>query len=91
MNHITASENWLFEIKVVRAIRTNEYGKPYAGIASITIVDGEVHVEGLMLINKNKSDIKEIEQHIKYQLGFNEYYFSRYKNGEKRIIKRVIK
>ncbi len=84
MSHITASENWLFEIKEVRAIKTDAYGKPYSAIADITIVDGDVHVEGLLSKHKNggRRDLKEIENYIK-KLGFKEYFYTRYKNGLK--------
>ena len=32
MKHTTASKNWLFEIKEVRAIKTKKYGDAYSAI-----------------------------------------------------------
>ena len=85
MKHITASENWLFEIKAVRAIKAKKYGDAYSAIANISIVDGEVHIEGLLSRDKfTREDIEEIRAFIK-SLGFDECVCSHYVDGERII------
>lgn len=90
MNHVTTGGNWLFEIKVVRAIKCNKYGDAYSAAATINIVDGEAHVEGLISKDELSAiDNIELERYIK-ELGFSYYVYSRYKNGKKRIIRKAI-
>ncbi len=94
MKHITASENWLFEIKEVRAMRTKSYGAPYSAIVRLIIVNGELSIDGLMFKENEAgtiADMREIENFITKTLGFNEYSYDRYKNGEKTKKKKVIK
>lgn len=84
----------MFEIKEVRAIKAKNYGDAYIGIADLVIVNGELSVEGL-LFKENEvgtiADMREIEYYITTALGFNEYFYIRYKNGEKKKIKKVVK
>lgn len=90
MTHITAGENWLFEIKAVRAIKCKKYGDSYSAIASISIVDGEAHVESLFAKEKlSAQDGAEIEAYLK-KIGFTQYFYSRYKKGKKTMNKKVI-
>lgn len=90
MSHITASDNWLFEIKAVRAIKCQQYGNSYSAIATISIVDGEAHVEGLLSKEGlNAKDSAEIETYL-MSIGFKSYQYSRYKNGEKTMVTKVI-
>jgi len=84
MSHLTLSENWVFEITAVRARKVKEFGKPYSAIATISYVDGEVHVEGLIARGKySREDTKEIERFIKEFFSVNEYFTSHFKNGER--------
>lgn len=98
MKHVTASdENWLFEIKEVRGIKTKSHGEPYSANVRLVIVNGELNVEGLLSreteqakLSDARADLREIEQQI-LNLGFNEYFYIRFKNGEKTKAKKVIK
>jgi len=40
-------DNWIFEIKAVRAIRVEEYGQPYSGIANININGDKAYLQQL--------------------------------------------
>jgi len=89
--HITTGENWLFEIKEVRATKTKAYGKPYTANVTLKIVLGDLYVESALSVEEiTRKDWIEIEQHIS-ELGFSEYWFCRYKNNEKFKVERVIK
>jgi hypothetical protein len=56
-------------------------------VATITITDGELHVEGLLSNNDFCSkDKRTIEDFIK-SLGFDYYISSYYKNNERIIVK----
>ncbi len=40
--------NWIFEVKMVRAIRAQDYGQPYSAIANINLNGDKSYVDGLM-------------------------------------------
>jgi hypothetical protein len=91
MAHITTDDEWVFEVKTVRAIKVQRYGKPYNAIAYMEIVNGELSVESLLSKEDfTIRDFKTLERHVT-RLGFSEYKLSRFENGERVIRKRVIK
>ena len=40
--------NWIFEIKAIRALRVEQYGDPYSAIASLTVNGDSAYFDGLM-------------------------------------------
>ena len=80
--------DWDFEVIVIRARKVKHYGLPYKSVATITITDGEPHVEGLIAKDRfNKKDKDTIETYIR-SLGYKYYITSHYKNS-KRIINKI--
>jgi hypothetical protein len=92
MTDSTTSEKcWLFEVKVVRAIRTEKFGEPFDAEVFLNVVNGQLHIEGLLSKEDLKrDDLLEVEQEIKRR-GFDHYYYSRFKHGQRRLIKKRIK
>ena len=91
MERVKTIGQWMFEIKQIRAIKTPEYGQPFTANALITIVDGEVHIEGLLSKDDcSLIDLTEIEQEL-LKMGFKHYRYSRFKNGKRRLVKKRIK
>jgi len=41
--------DWIFEVKVVRALRVNQYGEPYSAIANIAFNGDNAFIDGIML------------------------------------------
>ena len=87
----TSEKRWLFEIKVVRAIRTEKFGEPFDAEVFLNVVNGQLHIEGLL----SKEDLKrvdlfEVEQEIK-RMGFDHYYYSRFKFGKRVLMKKRIR
>lgn len=60
--HYFQVNNWLFEVKQISAIRTDEYGKPYDAATLITISNGRAAIERMIskdkLSHSDKSDIE---------------------------------
>jgi len=48
VKHITTIGDWTFEVIQVRARKTNKHKDPYTAVATISIVDGIPHIEGLL-------------------------------------------
>ncbi|OKY26196.1 hypothetical protein BI291_13485 [Thalassotalea sp. PP2-459] len=40
--------NWIFEVKAVRALRVDNYGDPYSAIASLTVNGDNAYFDGLL-------------------------------------------
>ena len=80
--------DWNFEIIAIRARKVKTYGDDFIATASITIVDGEAHVEGVISIGDfTLYDRASLGEYIK-SLGYDYYISSRFKNG-KRVKKKI--
>jgi len=77
-------DHWIFEIKAVRAIRVEEYGQPYSGIANININGDKAYIDGLMTNSSVEFDREDFAAFKAYlqQLDITKAEFDRYKNQE---------
>lgn len=69
--------NWIFEIKSVRAIRVDTYGQPYSATANICINNDSAFVDGVM--TKDQQDLQQ-EDYLTFmalcqKLGVNKVNF----------------
>lgn len=77
-------DDWIFEVKMVRAIRVEEYGQPYSAIANINFNGDAAYVDGLMTnaeIEFERQDFNSFKKYLQ-QLGVKQVQFDRYKNLE---------
>ena len=75
------------QVVQLRIIKVKHWGKPYTATATLTVTDGEMHVEGLISINDFESkDKRNIERFIR-RMGF-KYYISSYYKNDVRIIEK---
>ena len=75
-------DDWIFEVKALRAIRVNEYGKPYSAIANLNINGNNVYIDGL-LTRDDKEFTKEDYMAFKkvcQSLEIKKVTFDRYKH-----------
>ncbi|WP_441002149.1 hypothetical protein [Pseudocolwellia agarivorans] len=49
--------NWIFEIKSIRAIRVDTYGEPYSATANLCINSDSAYLDGVM--TRDQKDLKE--------------------------------
>ncbi len=42
-------DDWIFEVKVLRALRVNNFGEPYSAIANLTFNGDNAIIDGIML------------------------------------------
>ncbi len=79
--------NWVAIEVQTRIIKVKDFGDAYTATATLTIVDGEMHVEGLISQdNFISEDKRSIERYIRRK-GF-KYYISSHFKDKKRIIKK---
>lgn len=76
--------NWIFEVKMVRAMRVAEYGQPYSAIANVNFNGDNVYIDGLMTDSAtelSREDFKSLKAYFQ-RLGVKEIQFDRYKNQQ---------
>ncbi len=57
MTRYVELNDWIFEIKSIRAIKVGNYGEPYKATANICVNNDVAHVDGVM--SKDQSDLKK--------------------------------
>lgn len=82
--------DWIFEVKMVRALKVDQYGKPYSAIANCNINGDSMYIDGLLSKENedlSKDDFKTLLQ-FSQSLGLNSLSYHRYQNGQS-IIKEI--
>ncbi|WP_136037981.1 hypothetical protein [Candidatus Colwellia aromaticivorans] len=81
--HVQIGE-WIFEIKMVRALKVSEYGKPYSAIANCNVNGDTMYIDGLLAKNAKiftKSDFNSFNDFC-YKMGLKQFSYHRYQNGQ---------
>lgn len=84
MSRCIKINDWIFEVKMVRAIRVEEYGQPYSAIANINFTGDNVYIDGLMTnstMEFSREDFNTLTAYLQ-QLGVKQIKFDRYKNQQ---------
>ncbi len=79
-------DKWIFEVKTIRAIRVDDFGKPYSAIANFTLNGNNAYIDGL-LTKQDESFTREdylTFMKMTQQLEVKSANFDRFKQ-EKRI------
>ena len=76
-NHVQC-DGWNFEVTQVRARRSAKYGESYDAVYTITIVNGELHVEHLLTDGDSwtRDDARALRKFIK-QFGLDKVKYVR--------------
>ncbi|NQZ21172.1 MAG: hypothetical protein HRT53_03880 [Colwellia sp.] len=76
--------DWIFEVKTVRALRVDQYGKPYTAIANLTINGDTAYLDGLLTRENEKFSRKDFQAFYKFcqQMQVKQANFDRFKNNE---------
>jgi len=73
--------NWIFEIKSIRAIKVDTFGKPYSAAANLCINNDHVFIDGVM--TRDQMDLDQ-EDYLTFtalcqKLGISQVKFQNYK------------
>jgi hypothetical protein len=77
-------DDWIFEVKSVRAIRVDSYGKPYNAIANLSFNGDNAYIDGLMT-RENENFSKEdylVFKRLCQKMGIKKVQFDRFKNDQ---------
>jgi len=77
-------DNWIFEVKSVRAIRVDSYGKPYDAIANLSFNGNNAYIDGLMTRENNHFSKKDYQvfYNLCQKLGIKQIQFDRFKSNQ---------
>lgn len=76
--------DWIFEVKMVRALKVDEYGQPYSAIANCNINGDAMYVDGLLTKNGEnftRDDFKCFND-FGHHIGLKQCSYHRYQNGQ---------
>lgn len=78
--------NWIFEVKMVRAIRVEEYGKPYDAVAHMTFNGDEVYVDSQLSSSEQTLDRTDMDAFLDFaqMMEVDNFRYDRFQNGERR-------
>lgn len=81
--HVKIGE-WIFEVKMVRALKVDEYGQPYSAIANCNINGDTMYIDGLLTKDKQnftKNDFDSFTEFGKI-MDLKQISYHRYQNGK---------
>jgi hypothetical protein len=75
-------DDWIFEVKTVRALRVDQYGKPYTAIANLTVNGDNAYLDGLLTRDNEQFSRKDFQTFYKFcqQMQVKQANFDRFKN-----------
>ncbi|MGL1958909.1 MAG: hypothetical protein OCD00_16525 [Colwellia sp.] len=81
--HVQIGE-WIFEVKMVRALKVDEYGKPYSAIANCNINGDSMYIDGLLTQEGEKFTLDDFKSFYKFgqKMDLKQCSYHRYQNGQ---------
>lgn len=85
ISRICQMDDWIFEVKMVRALKVRQHGEPYSAVANLTANGEQVYIDSHLSINNedlNKEDFMTIYRFCE-SMGMKHISYDRIKNGIK--------
>ena len=81
--HVKIGE-WIFEVKMVRALKVDEYGKPYSAIANCNINGDAMYVDGLLTKEQQTFTKEDFDAFTQFSqlMDLKKFSYHRYQNGK---------
>ncbi|RDV24829.1 hypothetical protein DXV75_12165 [Alteromonas aestuariivivens] len=83
ISRFTQIGEWIFEVKMVRALRVSEYGQPYSGVATISINGDNVYIDTQLTRNNEELSREDCMAFYEFcrQLEMKQIHYDRVKQG----------
>jgi hypothetical protein len=85
ITRISQIDDWVFEVKMVKSIKSEKYGEPYSAVAHMTVNGDHMYIDSQLSadnVELNKGDFKAIYEFCQ-SLGMKNIGYDRIKNGHK--------
>jgi hypothetical protein len=81
--HVKIGE-WIFEVKLVRALKVEKYGQPYSAIANCNINADTMYVDGLLTKNHQVFTKEDFDAFTQFgqEMDLKQISYHRYKKGQ---------
>lgn len=75
-------DDWFFEVKTVRALKSKSYGDQYSAIANVNCNGDSIYIDGLMTRDDKPYSHADFQTFKKFcrQMGVKTAHFDRFKN-----------
>jgi len=84
-------DKWIFEVKSIRAIRVDDFGKPYSAVANLALNGNSAYIDGLLTREDDDFTREDYQTFVKMsqQLRLDNVNFDRFK--QKRRVSDIVK
>ncbi|KXI29843.1 hypothetical protein [Paraglaciecola hydrolytica] len=85
ISRICQMDDWIFEVKMVRALKVRKHGEPYSAVANLTANGEQVYIDSHLSISNeelSKEDFMTIYRFCE-SMGMKNISYDRIKNGVK--------
>ncbi|MDP5030784.1 MAG: hypothetical protein NWQ54_14805 [Paraglaciecola sp.] len=85
LDRICQLDDWIFEVKMVRALKVRKHGEPYSAVANLTANGEQVYIDSHLSIDNEeltKEDFMTIYRFCEL-MGMKHISYDRFKNGTK--------
>ncbi|MBT0586212.1 hypothetical protein [Alteromonas oceanisediminis] len=85
MTRFTQIGDWVFEVKMVRALRVRNYGEPYSAVANLTANGDQIYIDTQMTREGEEFNRKDFMTFYKFcqMLEMKTVSYDKIKNGER--------
>jgi hypothetical protein len=83
ITRIAQMDDWFFEVKMVRALKSKNYGDPYSAIANLTSNGEKMHIDSHLSVNNEELTKEDFMTIYKFcqSMGMKGISYDRIKNG----------
>ena len=78
-------DDWVFEVKMVRAIKVKNHGEPYSAVANMTVNGDQMYIDSHLSVNEEELSKEDFMTIYKFcqSMGMKNIGYDRIKNGFK--------
>ncbi|MFT2092886.1 hypothetical protein [Paraglaciecola sp. 2405UD69-4] len=85
ITRISQMDDWVFEVKMVRALKVKKHGEPYSAVANLTANGDQMYIDSHLSINDEELTKEDFLTIYKFcqSMGMKNISYDRIKNGLK--------
>lgn len=83
ISRFTQMDDWIFEVKMVRALRVRKYGEPYTALATLTANGESMYIDSQLTREDDEFSRKDFMTFVKFcqNLEMKSIIYDKVKNG----------
>lgn len=83
ISRFTQMDDWIFEVKMVRALKVKNYGDPYSAVATLTAHGDQMYIDSQLSREEGTFTRKDFMTfyHFCQELEMKSFHYDKMKNG----------